>query len=266
VPEDLAPDELTPQVAEELLDAPSTDRVLGKDPESGLDVWAKAGRYGPYIQLGEVEEGSKDKPRTSSLFKTMDLTTVTLEDGLRLLSLPRVVGTDDDGEEIVALNGRYGPYIKKGTDTRSLTSEDELFSITVEGAKTLLAQPKTRGRAAASAPMREMGTDPVSKGPIVVKNGRFGPYITDGEYNVSLPRDLTVESLTLERAIEMLADKRAAGPPKRKKTTRRKSSAKRTSAKKTSAKKTTAKKKVTKKTTAKKTSAKKSAPPSSDDA
>ncbi|MEA2498723.1 MAG: topoisomerase [Actinomycetota bacterium] len=237
VPEDLAPDELTIEKAEELLNAPSHDRVLGPDPETGLEVWAKAGRYGPYVQLGEMEEGSKEKPKTASLFKNMELPTVTLEDALRLLTLPRTVGVADDGEEILALNGRYGPYIKKGSDTRSLGAEGDIFGVSMEDALALLAQPKQRGRGAAAAPLREMGEDPVTKAPIVVKNGRFGPYVTDGEYNASIPRDLTIESLTLERAAEMLAEKRAAGPPKKKKSTRRKSSAKKTT-KKTTKKKT----------------------------
>jgi DNA topoisomerase-1 len=238
VPEDLAPDELTIEKAEELLDAPSSDRVLGSDPDSGTDVWVKAGRYGPYVQLGEVEEGSKEKPKTASLFKTMDPTTIELDQALTLLSLPRAVGAAEDGEPIEALNGRYGPYIRKGKETRSLPSEEDIFNISLEGALALLAQPKTRGRGAASLPLREMGEDPVTKAPIVVKNGRFGPYVTDGEYNASIPRDLTIESLTLERASEMLAEKRAAGPPKKKKTTRRKSTAKKTT-KKTTKKKTT---------------------------
>jgi DNA topoisomerase-1 len=241
VPEDIAPDELTIERATELLEAPSEDRVLGRHPETDLDVWVKAGRYGPYVQLGELEEGSKTKPKTASLFKTMEPTTVSLEDALRLLSLPRVVGTDADGEEIEALNGRYGPYIKKGQDTRSLTDEEQIFNISLDEAKALLAQPKQRGRAAASAPLREMGADPNTKAPIVVKNGRFGPYVTDGEYNASIPRDLTVESITLERAAEMLADKRAAGPPKRKKSTRKKTTAKKKTTRKTTAKKTTKK-------------------------
>jgi DNA topoisomerase-1 len=248
LPEDIAPDELTPERAEELLEAPSTDRVLGTDPVTGLEVWAKAGRYGPYVQLGEIEEGSKTKPKTGSLFKTMDLESVTLEDALKLLSLPRVVGTIDE-EDVVALNGRYGPYIKKGSETRSLSSEEELFTVDLESVRTLLAQPKTRGRTA-SLPLREMGEDPQTKNPIVVKNGRFGPYVTDGEYNASVPRDLTVESLTLERAVEMLAEKRAAGPPKkRKKSTRKKTTAKKSTAKKSTAKESTAKKSTSKKKT-----------------
>jgi len=224
VPDDVAPDELTVERATELLDAPSGDRQLGTDPATGKPVVVKAGRYGPYVQLGEVEEASKDKPQTASLFKTMSPETVTLDDALRLLTLPRTLGVDPaDGEPIEALNGRFGPYIRKGKETRSLATEDRIFTITLDEALGLLAEPKKHGRAAAAAPMKELGEDPATKAQLVVKNGRFGPYVTDGEYNASLPRDLTVEAITLERAAEMLAEKRAAGPPKkRKKTTRAK--------------------------------------------
>jgi DNA topoisomerase-1 len=235
VPEDLPPDELSIEKATELLEAPSSDRELGTDPGSGLPVFVKAGRYGPYVQLGEMEEGSKERPKTASLFKDMDPTTVTLEDALRLLSLPRTVGVDPaDGEEIQALNGRYGPYIKKGKETRSLDGEEQIFALDLDGALKLLAQPKRRGRTS-SAPLKELGSDPATKNEIVVKDGRFGPYVTDGEYNASLPRDLTPETITLDRAVEMLAEKRAAGPPKkRKKTTRKKSAAKKTATRKKS--------------------------------
>lgn len=248
IPEDLAPDELTIEKATELLAAPSGDRVLGAHPETGEPVSVKAGRFGPYVQLGEQEDGSKVRPATASLFKTMDPGSVTLDEAVRLLTLPRVVGTDPaDGAAIEALNGRYGPYLKKGNDSRSLEDEEKLFTITVDEALALFAQPKLRGGRAAKPPLRELGEDPVSKSPLVVKDGRFGPYVTDGEYNASLPRDLTPESITLERAVEMLAEKRAAGPPKKKKTTRKKA----TSRKKTTAKKSTAKKSTTKKTTRK---------------
>ncbi|HVF75343.1 MAG TPA: type I DNA topoisomerase [Acidimicrobiales bacterium] len=218
VPEDLAPDELTAEKAEELLSAPSGDRVLGEDPEAGLPVVAKAGRYGPYVQLGEGDAGSKTKPRTASLFKSMTLDSVTLEDALRLLQLPRVVGVDPtDGKEITAQNGRYGPYIKKGTDSRSIESEEQLLTITLEECQAVFAQPKQRGRGAAAAPpLRELGDDPVSGKPVVLKEGRFGPYVTDGETNASLRKGDSVEELTPERAAELLADRRAAGPPKKK--------------------------------------------------
>jgi DNA topoisomerase-1 len=217
IPDDLAPDELTVEKAEELLSAPSGDRDLGTDPATGLPVLAKAGRYGPYVQLGEVEPGSKAKPPTASLFKTMSLDTVTLEDALRLLTLPRVVGVDPaDGQEITAQNGRYGPYIKKGTDSRSLETEEQLFTVTVDEAQAVFAQPKQRGRRAAAPPLKELGDDPVSGKPIVLKEGRFGPYVTDGETNASLRKGDTEENVTPERAAELLADRRAAGPPKKK--------------------------------------------------
>ncbi|MGH9178169.1 MAG: type I DNA topoisomerase [Acidimicrobiales bacterium] len=227
VPEDLAPDELTVERANELLDAPSQDRVLGRDPATGLTVLVKAGRYGPYVQLGETdgtgEKGAKAaKPATASLFKTMTPEALSLDDALRLLTLPRVVGLDPaSGEEIVAQNGRYGPYLKKGSDSRSIASEEQLFTITLEEALAVYAQPKQRRGQAASAPLRELGADPATGAPMVVKDGRFGPYITDGEVNVTVPRGESVEAITPERAAELLADKRAKGPaPKRKKAAR----------------------------------------------
>ncbi len=234
IPEDLAPDELTVERATELLDAPSSDRVLGTDPETGLDVWVRAGRFGPYVQLGELAEGGP-KPRTSSLFASMSPATLTLEQALDLLRIPRTVGVDpDDGVEIVALNGRFGPYLKKGTDSRSLASEDQLLTVTVDEARALFAQPKTvRGRGA-KPPLRELGPDPDTGQPMVVKDGRFGPYVTDGTTNASLRRGDEVETLTVERAAELLAERRAAGPSTRVK----KTAAKKTAAKKTAAKKT----------------------------
>ncbi|WP_116449626.1 type I DNA topoisomerase [Blastococcus litoris] len=235
IPEDLAPDELTTEKVRELLEAPSGDRELGTDPESGHPVVVKAGRYGPYVTT-VVPEGSKDAPRTASLFSSMSPETVTVEDALRLLTLPRTVGTAPDGEEIQALNGRYGPYLKKGTDSRSLDSEDKLFSTTLEEALAIFAQPKQRGRAAAKAPLKELGPDPVTQGVVTVREGRFGPYVTDGETNASLRKGDDVETITIERAAELLADRRAAGPSKKKK------AAKKTTAKKTAAKKAPAKK------------------------
>jgi DNA topoisomerase-1 len=214
VPEDLAPDELTVERAKELLAAPSGDRVLGQDPDTGLPVLVRAGRFGPYVQLGEGDPGSKTKPRTSSLFQTMSPDTLSLDEALRLLSLPRVVGTDPaDGAEILALNGRFGPYLKKGDDSRSLAAEEQLFSVGLDEALAIFAQPKQRGgRRGAAAPLRELGPDPASGGPMVVRSGRFGPYVTDGEVNASLRRGDDPESLTAERAAELLAEKRAAGP------------------------------------------------------
>ncbi|MEU3412735.1 MULTISPECIES: type I DNA topoisomerase [unclassified Streptomyces] len=264
IPDDLAPDELTVELAEELLAKPSGDFELGTDPETGHQIVAKAGRYGPYVTEilpeGTPKTGKNAvKPRTASLFKSMSLDTVTLEDALKLMSLPRVVGTDADGVEITAQNGRYGPYLKKGTDSRSLQSEDQLFTITLEEAQAIYAQPKQRGRAAAKPPLKELGEDPVSGKPVVVKDGRFGPYVTDGETNATLRSGDSVETITPERGFELLAEKRAKAPAKKtaKKAAAKKTApAKKTAAKKTAAKKTTA---AVKKTTAKKTATKKTA-------
>jgi DNA topoisomerase-1 len=208
LPEDLAPDELTEERAGELLATGSSERELGIEPGSGLPVVVKAGRYGPYVQAGSAEE----KPRTASLFQTMDPATVTLEEALQLLSLPRLVGVHPDGEEVVATNGRYGPYLKKGSDSRSLESEDQLFSVTLDDAVARFAQPKTRGRGAAAAPLRELGADPQTGMPILLKEGRFGPYVTDGTTNASLRKGDTVDGMTPERAAELLADRRSAPP------------------------------------------------------
>ena len=237
IPDDLPLDELTVEKAEELLAAPSNDRVLGQDPQTGEPIYLKIGRFGPYVQRGEMEEGSKTKPATASLFGTMDPATLTLEDALRLLQLPRTVGVDPaDGEEIQALNGRYGPYLKKGKDTRSIEGEEKLFTVTLEEALALFAQPKQgRGRTAAP-PLKELGPDPTTGEDIVVKSGRFGPYVTDGTTNASLRKGQDPETMTLESAAEMLAEKRAAGPSKprgKKKTTKKKTTRKKTSAKKT---------------------------------
>jgi DNA topoisomerase I len=248
VPDDLPPDELTLEKAKELLANPAGEEIeLGNHPETGLRVVAKNGRFGPYVTEELPEDAPKSaKPRTGSLFKSMSLDTVTLEDAVKLLSLPRVVGTDpESGEEITAQNGRYGPYLKKGTDSRSLTSEDQIFSITLDEALKIYSQPKQRGRAAAAPPLKELGNDPVSGNPVVVKAGRFGEYVTDGEYNATLRKDDSVESITLERAAELLAERRAKGPAKK----AAKKGAKKT-AKKTPAKK--AAKKTTKKAAAKK--------------
>ncbi|MEU9127839.1 type I DNA topoisomerase [Kitasatospora sp. NPDC048540] len=272
IPDELPPDELTVELAEELLAKPSGDFELGTDPVSGNMLVAKDGRYGPYVTEilpeGTPKTGKNAvKPRTASLFKTMSLDTVTLEDALQLLSLPRVVGADAEGQEITAQNGRYGPYLKRGTDSRSLTSEDQLFTVTLDEALAIYAQPKQRGRAAAAPPLKELGNDPVSERPVVVKDGRFGPYVTDGETNATLRKDDDVETITPERGFELLAEKRARGPVKKTakkapakkaaatKTTATKTAAKKTAAKKTAAKKTTTVKKATavKKTAAKKT-------------
>jgi DNA topoisomerase-1 len=216
VPEELAPDELTVERAEELLAQPSGDRELGTDPETGLPIVARTGRYGPYV-TEVLPEDAKEKPRTASLFKTMSLDTVGLDDALRLLQLPRVVGVGDDGEEIVARNGRYGPYVQKGKESRSLESEEQLFTIDQQGALALLAQPRQRRgqRSAATKPLRELGSDPVGGKEIVLKEGRFGPYVTDGETNASLRKGDDPETVTLDRALELLAERRAKGPSKR---------------------------------------------------
>jgi DNA topoisomerase I len=216
VPEELAPDELTLERAEELLSQPSGDRELGTHPETGLPIVARTGRYGPYVTEG-LPEDSKEKARTASLFKTMSLDTVTLDDALRLLQLPRVVGVAEDGEEIVARNGRYGPYIQKEKESRSLESEEQLFTIDMPGALALLAQPRQRRgqQRAATKPLRELGTDPVGGKEIVLKEGRFGPYVTDGETNASLRKGDDPETVTLDRAVELLAERRAKGPAKR---------------------------------------------------
>lgn len=262
--DDIAPDEMTPEKARELLATAADDgRVLGQEPETGRDIIAKSGRYGPYVtevlpeDVAALKGKNKVKPRTASLFKDMDLATLDLETALKLLSLPRVVGTTtekvtgEDGKEtekqveITAQNGRYGPYLKKGTDSRSLETEQQLFDITLEQAEAIYAQPKQRGRAAAKPPLKEFGPDPVSGKPVVVKDGRFGEYVTDGETNTTLRRDDDLETMTAERAFEMLAEKRAKGPTTRKRATKKtvkKAATKKTAAKKTATKKTTAKK------------------------
>ena len=256
VPDDIAPDEMTGEKAAELLAAAADDgRVLGTDPETGREIVARAGRYGPYVTEvipeevpaeGTKKKAAKVKPRTGSLFQNMDLATIELETALKLLSLPRVVGLDAEGVEITAQNGRYGPYLKKGTDSRSLETEAQIFDITLEEALAIYAQPKTRGRGAAKPPLREFAEDPVSGKKVVVKDGRFGPYVTDGETNATLRKGDEPETLTQERAFELIAEKRAKGPTTRKR-----------AAKKTTAKKATAKKTATKKTAARTTAKKK---------
>ncbi|MEU4364461.1 type I DNA topoisomerase [Promicromonospora sp. NPDC023987] len=258
VPDDVAPDELTVVKARELLAAGADDgRVLGVHPETNNPIVAKNGRYGPYVteQLPEPDLdpdlsaaakkralAALPKPKTASLLKTQALDSMTLEDALQLMSLPRVVGVDpESGDEITAQNGRYGPYLKKGTDSRTLPSEEAMFTVTLDEAVEIYKQPKRgRGRTAAP-PLRELGDDPNSGKPIHVKDGRFGPYVTDGETNRTLPRDVTPESVTAERAIELLAEKRAQGPAK-KRTTAKKAPAKKAPAKKAPAKKSTTKK------------------------
>ena len=216
VPDGTAPDELTVERVLELLAAGRDERALGTDPETGLSVVAKSGRYGPYVQLGLADE-VPDKPKFASLFKTMELETVTLDQALMLLSLPRTVGADPaDGVEITVQNGRYGPFVRKGSESRSLAGEDQLFTVTLDECLALLSQPKSRGRSAApAAPLRELGEDPVTGRAVVVKDGRYGHYVTDGEVNASLRSGDTVEALTLDRACDLLAEKRAKGPAKK---------------------------------------------------
>jgi DNA topoisomerase-1 len=211
VPEDVVPDELTIERATELLAQPAGDRELGTDPETGREVVARTGRYGPYV-TEVLPEDSKEKPRTASLFKSMSPETVMLEEALQLLSLPRVLGVGDDGEEIVARNGRYGPYVQKGKESRSLESEEQLLSIGLDEALTVLAQPRQRRGRQAAPPLKELGPDPSSGKPIVVKAGRYGPYVTDGETNASLRQGDDPEELPFERAVELLAERRAKGP------------------------------------------------------
>jgi DNA topoisomerase I len=214
IPEGTAPDELTPELAAELLSRPSGEKILGTDPATGRTIVAKAGRFGPYV-TEQLEDGAPAsvKPRSTSLLKSMDLDSVTLADALRLLTLPRALG-QIDGEPVTVQNGRYGPYLKKGTDSRSLDSEEQMFTVTLAEAKELFAQPKPRGRAAraAAAPLRELGEDPASGQPIVLREGRFGPYVTDGQTNASLRKGDTIDSITPQRAVELLAERRAAAP------------------------------------------------------
>jgi DNA topoisomerase-1 len=267
LPEDLAPDELTAARAQELIDAPvAGDRVLGENPANGKLVVVKDGRFGPYVQevdppedelvdeeTGEVVEAPKPKrgakkeaapkPRTASLFKSMSVDTIDLETALRLLDLPRTVGSDpESGEPITAQNGRYGPYLKKGADSRTLQSEQQIFDVTLEQALEIYAQPKYGARRASSA-LKEFDADPVSGKPIRIRDGRFGPYVTDGETNVTIPRGEDPLEVEFERAVQMLADKRAKGPAPKRATTKRATPAKKTTT--TTAKKTTTTRKTT---------------------
>ncbi|MFP3914781.1 MAG: topoisomerase C-terminal repeat-containing protein, partial [Actinomycetota bacterium] len=209
IPDDLPPDELSVERATELIDEASRgDKILGTDPDTGLAVYARTGRFGPYVQLGEQEEGSKEKPKRASLFKSMDLDSIGLEEALRLLSLPRVVGTDPEGVEILALNGRYGPYIQRGDDRRSLESEEQLFTLTTDEALELLAQPPRRRGQARQSTLKELGDDPVTGKKVTVRSGRYGPYVTDGDVNASLRKGDDPESIDLDRAAELLAARR----------------------------------------------------------
>jgi DNA topoisomerase-1 len=286
IPADLAPDELTEKKARELIDAPVVvDRVIGVNPETGKNVVAKDGRFGPYVtevdpepestpesraaeeaaatavaetakkapaKKATAKKSTAPKPRTASLFKSMDLATIDIETALRLLDLPRVVGDDPEtGEPITAQNGKFGPYLKKGTDTRSIPSEDLIFEIDLPGALELFAQPKYGARRASSA-LKEFEADPESGKPIRIKDGRFGAYVTDGVTNATIPKGETVEEVDFDRAVQLLADKRAKGPAAPRKTAAKKAPAKKAPAKKAPVKKTaTAKTTAAKTTTAK---------------
>jgi DNA topoisomerase-1 len=249
LPDGIAPDELTPEKVDELFLGGGGERSLGENPATGEPIVLKSGRYGPYISSGE---------KNASLLKTQNPESLTLEDALRLLTLPRVVGVAPDGAEVVAAAGRYGPYVKKGDDTRSLDNEERLFTVTLDEALALLATPKIRGRREPAPPLREMGNDPLTDKPLTIKDGRFGPYVTDGEYNASLRRGQEVGTLTIEQASEMLSEKRAKGPATPRKGAK-KAAAKKTTTTTTAAAKKTTKKAAAKKTTAKKTPAKKTA-------
>ena len=254
IPEATEPDSLSVDHALGLLSAPSNDRQLGVDAE-GQAIYLKAGRYGPYVQVGEAAD-PKDKPKTASLFSTMSPETITLDDAMRLLSLPRDLGPHpDDGEPVMAQNGRYGPYLTWGKETRSLENEDQIFTIGLGGALALLAQPKVRGRRAAAGPLKDLGEDPVTKRPVTVRSGRFGLYVTDGEVNATLRLGDTPESITLDRACELLAERRNAEPSTR----ARKAPAKKAVAKKSVAKKAAAAKTVKKASATKATGATKRA-------
>jgi DNA topoisomerase-1 len=283
IPAELAPDELTVAKAQELVDAPEqVDRIVGVNPENGKNIVAKDGRFGPYVTELDPEpepdpiaeaalvlaaaaalvEGAKPpkkaakpkaapKARTASLFKSMDLASIDLQTALKLLDLPRVVGADPEtGEEISAQNGRYGPYLKKGVDTRSLASEDEIFDVDLPGALEIFAAPKYGAKRASSA-LKEFEADPESGKPIKIKDGRFGAYVTDGVTNATIPRGETIEEIDFERAVQLLADKRAKGPAAPK--------AKRAPAKKAPVKKAAPKAAASKTTTAKRPAAKKGA-------
>jgi DNA topoisomerase-1 len=279
IPDDLTPDELDLDKALELLEAPNGDRVLGQDPETGLDVSVKAGRFGPYVQVGEMPETKgkgkikpEDKPKTASLFKTMTVERLTFDEAMQLLALPRTVGTDPaDGGVIKAQNGRYGPYLTKEftdpetgaakTETRSLETEEQIFDVSLEKALTILAQPKRGRNQTVAAPLRELGIDPVSEQKMTIKDGRFGLYVTDGEVNASLQKADQLETITDERASELLQARRdriAEGGGKKKKAPAKKKAAKKKAPAK---KKAAAKKAPAKKAAAKKAPAKKAAPP-----
>jgi DNA topoisomerase-1 len=255
IPPDLAPDELTVDVAVQLIEQQAEGpQALGNDPDTGLPVYVLNGRFGPYVQLGDIDDAPDGKPKRASLFRSMSPSTVTLDEALQLLSLPRVVGTDPDGNEITAQLGRYGPYLKRGTDSRSLEAEEQLFTITLEQALGIFAQPKRRGRAT-KPPLAELGQHPDSGAAVRVLDGRFGPYVTDGTTNATVPRGTDPTALTLDEAVALLREREARGPAKKAKKAAKKGAKK--AAKKTTKK--SAKKGAAKKQAAKKSSTKKAA-------
>lgn len=258
VPEDLPPDELTLALSIDLLEKAQTgDEPIGECPDTGKPVYLKSGRFGPYVQLGSPED--EEKPKNASLLKGMEIEDVSLEVALKLLTLPRTVGIHPDSEEpIVAHNGRYGPYIKCGDETRTLPDDISPIDVALEQALFLLAQPKQRGRgrAAPKEPMKVFEASPVTEEPIKLLEGRYGPYVTDGSNNASIPKGTPIEEVTFDLAVQLLADRAAkVGTKKKKKKATKKKAAKKKTAKKKTAKKKTAKKKTVKKKAAKKTTA-----------
>ncbi|MCU1377378.1 MAG: topoisomerase, partial [Acidimicrobiales bacterium] len=257
LPAGIALDEVTVKVAEDLLALPKGDEPIGEDPATGLPVYAKNGRFGPYVQLGDAETlPPKQKPKMASLFKTMTLERITMDDALQLLSQPRLVGVDPtDGVEITARNGKFGPYISKDKDSRSLDNEERIFTVTLDEALALLAEPKKFGRRQAAPPLRDLGNDPDTGKPMVVKEGRFGIYVTDGETNATVPKSILVEQMTPEQGSELLRERRERGPAPAKKAAPKKAAPKKAAPKKAAAKK----KAPAKKAAAKKAAAKKQA-------
>ena len=253
LPDDLPPDELTLELGLELLKkAEAGDEPLGICPDTHKPVFVKSGRFGPYVQLGLPDDG--EKPKNAGLLKGMEVEDITLEVALKLLSLPRQVGEHPDSKEVIeAFNGRYGPYIKCGSETRSLPDDISPLDVQMEQALFLLSQPKRRGRSAPKEPIKTFEASPITEQPIRLLEGRYGPYVTDGETNASLPKGTEAETVTFEQALQLLAERAAKGPSKRKK------KAKKKTAKKKAAKKKSAKKKAAKKKTAKKSAKKKAA-------
>ena len=268
IPADLAPDELTFETVDELIArGAGGPRVLGVDPATNLRVLALTGRYGPFVQLGEQVEGSKDKPKRASLFSTMSLDSVSLEEALALLALPRVVGATN-GQEITAQNGRFGPYLKRGDETRSLDTEEQLLTVTLAEAEALFAAPKRRRAQGSRAPIAELGPHPESGVPVRVLDGRYGPYVTDGTTNATVPRGVDPAEVTLDHAIDLLAERAArvaaGGGAARTKRTAKRVTKRTSTTKRTVAKKTTARKSATRSASPKKSTKPGSAPPTTE--